>query len=380
MLAIRPAGAAAGAGPAALPQPQHSGIDHIVVVTMENRSFDHLLGWLPGANGKQAGLAYPDRFGRLRATYPLAPDFQGCLHMDPDHSYRGGRVELDGGRCDGWLRAGFNDSYAIGYYRQRDLPFLGPAAPGWTTCDNYFAPIMAPSLPNRIYLHTGTTDRTGVVPFPSSLQTIWDRLRARGVSARYYKRNSYLAITALWGRKYDSITRDYSSFLHDCRAGTLPKVAYVEPEFTTPRLFYGTDDHPPSDIRAGESFLNDVYAAVTTSPEWLRTLLVVTWDEWGGFFDHVPPPRGPDVDAKYAQRGFRVPTLLISPYARRGHVDHTLFDHASILKLIEWRFGLRPLAPRDAAANNLASALDFSRRDLHAPRFSVPRVAQSPRC
>ena len=372
------AAATAARMPTSPPSPRRSGIDHVVVLTMENRSFDHLLGWLPGANGKQAGLTYRTRLGLERSTYPLAPDFQGCPHPDPAHTYGQLRTAYDGGRCDGWLRAGFNDDYVIGYYRREDLPFLGRAATAWTVCDNYFGPMMGPTLPNRIYLHAGTTDRTTVAPFRSRLPTIWDRLAARGLTGRYYKVN--LSILDLWGSKYASISRPYSSFLADCRAGTLPHVAYVEPKFTTPYVVYGNDDHPPTDMRAGQTLMNDVYNAVTSSPAWPRTLLVITYDESGGFFDHVPPAPGPDTDPKYALRGFRVPTLLISPYARRGHVDHTLYDHASILKLVEWRWGLAPLAPRDRHANNLAGALDFNRHDTHVPRFDVPRFGASARC
>src|SRR5262245_37070726 len=103
------------ATPAALPRPQASGIEHVIVVMMENRSFDHFLGWLPGADGQQAGLSYLDGSGASHPTYPLAPDFQGCGHPDPDHSYAGGRIEYNNGACDGWLLDGNNDEYAIGY-------------------------------------------------------------------------------------------------------------------------------------------------------------------------------------------------------------------------------------------------------------------------
>ena len=117
-----------------LPKPNKSGIEHIVVLMMENRSFDHFLGWLPGAEGKQAGLSYPDAAGVLHPTYALTslvpPDYQGCGHPDPDHSYDGARVEYDGGACDGWLRAGSNDVYSIGYYTQADLSFLGARGSG----------------------------------------------------------------------------------------------------------------------------------------------------------------------------------------------------------------------------------------------------------
>lgn len=122
---VRPAAAQR----AVLPQPEASGIDHIVLVTMENRSFDHFLGWLPQADGQQAQLGYRDRTGVLQMTYRLAPDFQGCGHPDPDHSYVGSRVAYNGGAVDGWLRAGANDRYAIGYYTRQDLAFLGHAAP-----------------------------------------------------------------------------------------------------------------------------------------------------------------------------------------------------------------------------------------------------------
>src|SRR5437870_2679979 len=128
---------------AQLPNPDQSGIKHIVVVMMENRSYDHLLGWLPGANGKQAGLSYTDTNGVAHSTYPLAPDFQGCGHPDPDHSHTGGLVQYNKGACDGFLRSGQSDKYAIGYYRARDLSFLGPAARYWTVCDRYFSAVMA---------------------------------------------------------------------------------------------------------------------------------------------------------------------------------------------------------------------------------------------
>ncbi len=374
-------GTAAWARPRAiggLPPPARSGIDHIVIVMMENRSFDHFLGWLPGANGKQAGLTYADTAGARHSTYPLAPDFQGCGHPGPDHSYEGGRIQYAGGACDGFLRAEDSDIYAIGYYTRPDLPFLGEAALAWTTCDNYFAALLGPTIPNRLYLHAGRSDRINNALLPTGLPTIWDRLAEHGLKGRYYQQT--FSFLALWGAKYASIVRPQSQFLRECKRGTLPAVCHVEPAWTLPILGLGSDDHPNADIRVGESFLDEVYEAVTSSPAWPRTLMIVVFDEWGGFFDHVRPQRAPDVAEQYAMRGFRVPCLLISPFARRRHVAHGLFDHASILKLIEWRFGLRPLSVRDAKANNLATALDFAHRDLNAPRFAVPRILKSQPC
>jgi phospholipase C len=229
-----------------------------------------------------------------------------------------------------------------------------------------------------MYLHAGRTDRTDDLPLPSALRTIWDVLAARRISGRYYRNNfSYLA---LWGAKYAPITHTLADFLRDCRTGGLPSVAYVDPTYTLPLLGLGNDDHPPADIRAGEWLMNEVYRAVTTGPAWPRTLLVIVFDEWGGFFEHVPPAQAPDTTPLHSLRGFRIPALLISPFARRGHVEHTVFDHASILKLIEWRFGLPALSVRDRHAANPALALDFSRRNLSAPAFSVPRITTSKRC
>jgi len=142
----------------ALPNPSTSGIDHIVVVCMENRSFDHLLGWLPGADGQQAGLSYRDAGGTAHPTHHLTTT-QGCAWADPDHSYSGGRTEYNGGACDGWLLA--NDVFSIGYYQAGDLPFLGNAAPVWTVCDRFFASTMGPTFPNRLYL-LGRADRPDV--------------------------------------------------------------------------------------------------------------------------------------------------------------------------------------------------------------------------
>jgi phospholipase C len=141
-----------------LPAPAASGIEHIVVVMMENRSFDHLLGWLPGANGQQAGLAYLDNEGEAHPTYRLST-FVGCSHPDPDHSYAGGRSEYDDGKMDGWLRTTTNDTFSIGYYEEADLPFFSALARNYTTLDNYFSSILAPTFPNRIFQHAAQTDR-----------------------------------------------------------------------------------------------------------------------------------------------------------------------------------------------------------------------------
>ncbi|PYR60085.1 MAG: phospholipase [Acidobacteria bacterium] len=360
----------------ALPPPAQSGIEHIVVMMMENRSFDHFLGWVPGAEGRQAGLTFFDNAGVPHATHPLAPDYQGCGHPDPDHSYEGGRVEYNGGACDGWLRAGQNDDYAIGYYVASDLAFLSRAAPDWTVGDHYFASIMAATFPNRMYQHAAQTDRLHNTFELSTLPTIWDRLAERGLTGRYYFNDA--PFLGLWGLKYASISRLYPSFLDDCAAGTLPHVSYVDPRFVQEPTGTTNDDHPHGDIRNGEAFMNEVYTAVTRSPAWMNTVLVINFDEWGGFFDHVPPPSGPIPTADQAAGntdglfGFRVPLFVISPFARRKTITPLVLDHTSILRLIEWRWDLAPLTVRDATATNLAEALDFAKSRRQAPHYPVP--------
>jgi phospholipase C len=360
-----------------LPDPASSGIEHVVVLMMENRSFDHFFGWLPGADGMQSGLDFVDKSGATQSTYGLAPEFQGCQYDDPDHSYDGGRTQFNGGKNDGWLVAGTNDRFPIGYYQAKDLSFYGSAVPAWTTFDRYFCSILSSTYPNRMYMHTGQTDRLSNTLTASTLPAIWDRLAAAGLTGTYYY--SDLPVTALFGSRFLPISQRLDQFLADAAAGRLPSVSYIDPKFISEDLGTSNDDHPLADVRNGQVLINQVYEAVTQSPNWENTVLVVNYDEWGGFFDHVPPPLAPQTDqdpiiGNDGRLGFRTPTLLVSPLARRGFVAHQQYDHTSILSMIEWRWGLSPLTVRDATANNIAHALDFKRgKDLSAPQFNVPQ-------
>jgi phospholipase C len=358
-------------------------ISHIVVVMMENRSFDHLLGWLPNADGRQAGLTYVDAQGVAHQTYPLAPDYTGCPHPDPDHSYSGGRAEYDGGQMDGFLRAGQNDIYSIGYYVEQDLPFYNALARNYTSFDRYFCSILSSTFPNRIFQHAAQTDRLSNTETISTLPTIWDRLAQAGVSARYYYSN--IPFLALWGAKYIPISATYEQFLLEAASGTLPAVSFVDPRYTTVDTGDGNDDHPHADMRAGDAFMSEVFHAVSSSAVWPSTVLIFTFDEWGGFFDHVPPPRvaapngvDPDLVNGKALLGVRIPPLVVSPFSRGNpqspRVMHQIFDHTSILKLIEWRFGLPPLTARDASdeIGNLKIALNISQPDASIPSLPAP--------
>ena len=154
-------------------------IQHIVVVMMENRSFDHLLGWLPGADGKQSGLTFLDKKGHAQSTHELAPDYTGCSFPDPDHSYSGGRTEYANGQMNGFLQTANPGLNAIGYYKETDLPFRSALARNYVTCDRYFCSILGPTFPNRIFQHAGQTDRLGDELTLCTLPTIWDNLKAK---------------------------------------------------------------------------------------------------------------------------------------------------------------------------------------------------------
>ncbi|MDQ1705111.1 MAG: phospholipase [Frankiaceae bacterium] len=356
---------------APLPTGAQSGIEHIVLVVMENRSFDHYLGWLPHAAGKQAGLSFKDDKGVKHSTHHLT-ERQGCGFNDPDHSYDGGRVQLNKGKVDGF-RKGANDDFALGYYTKADLPFYGPLVGQATVFDHWFCSILSSTYPNRFYTHAGRTDRLDNAMTESTVPTIWDRLAAAGVPATYYF--SDLPFLALWGPKYVSIARPVETFFAQAAAGQLPAFSYLDPFFLGESQGGSNDDHPHADIHRGQAFLSRVADAVVKSPNWSKTALIITYDEWGGFFDHVVPPVLPDDKPTdkfdHSQAGFRVPAFMLSPFARRGAIDRQVYDHTSILKFVEWRFGLKSLAPRDHAARNLAHALDFARPHTAVPTLPV---------
>lgn len=370
--------------PATLPSAERSGIEHIVVVMMENRSFDHFLGWLPNADGRQAGLSYVDPTGVMQYTHSLAGDFTGCGHIQPDHSYQGGRIQYNAGKMDGFLRSG-NDTFSIGYYQEEDLAFFGALARQYTTLDRYFCAFMGPTAPNRIFLHAAQTDRIDNSPGVCELETIWDRISDAGVSGRCYSQ-----VLKLWGSEYADFIYSYEDYLKDAAAGELPAVSFVDAPYSAQAG--AVDDHPFADIRNGDAFLSQTYHALVNSPCWPNSVLIVTFDEWGGFFDHVPPPRvvapntmDTDLIDGRALLGFRVPTVIVSPFSVGStlspRVNSMIFDHTSVLKFIEWRWTLQPLTARDASSEigSLASVLDFANPQTKVPALPVTvPVAKSP--
>lgn len=360
-----------------------SQIKHIVVVMQENRSFDHFLGWLPNANGKQAGLEYVDTSGVSHPTHELGPDWTGCSYNDPDHSYSGARIEVDNGLMDGFMKTSSADVYAIGYYKESDNKFFPKFARNFTTCDMYFPSILGPTFPNRIFQLCAQTDRLDDSVSLCSYPTIFNHCTQAGVSSKYYYGNvPFLTLFPIDAIIY---ANSFSDFLSDCASGSLPAVSFVDPSFTL-LLNTANDNHPHSDIRNGDAFLAQVYHAVAASPAWKNTVLVLNYDEWGGFFDHVPPPRAlapnntdPDLVNGKALLGCRTPTIVASPWTvgkpANPTVNHTVFDHTSVLKMIETVFNVAPLAARETSndVGNLLSVINFSNPARPAPVLPQPQ-------
>jgi phospholipase C len=424
--------AAASAAPALTPHGS-AGVEHVVILMMENRSFDHFLGWLPGADGR-LDMTYLSSDGNVYPNYPLAPDFQGCGYSDPDHSWEGFLIQHNFGKMDGFLQrptAPANNpgvtlaaanTFPVGFYtnfdqhhRRKavpDLPVIGALAEHYTVLDRYFCSFAGETFPNRFYQHAARTDRDHNSNTISSLPSIWDKLspipNTQGVpTGGYFFRD--LPFLALWGTKYFPFWHPFApgdtdalgipvttpSFLDVVAQGNLPNVSFVDPAFDTEGNGTSADDHPLADIRLGERFIADTYHALASAGYLDNTVLMVTFDEWGGFFDHVPPPRVTDdtdpatvnhagdsttpTDGQlvpdYRQLGFRVPAIVISNLAPARVVHHGPFEHASTLKLIESTFGLQPLTARDSSAENLAQVLERRPRGRVHPG-AIPTSSQ----
>jgi phospholipase C len=369
-------------------------IDTVVVLTMENRSFDHYLGWLAtdehyleegrrrygkdfhvNARVKTSYLNPFDELISTRHALALGDDpspYRGCNHKDPGHGWGAGRVQRD----QGFLAAGTgNDEFAASYYLSADLPVHAHIANRFTVTDRHHAALLGPTFPNRQYIYTAQSEGLKKSLHPLDFgqysgPTIFEHLARVGVESAEYFTN--LPIALCWGARMFPFVRTIDAFFADAEAGRLPAVTFVTPWVGGP---FRTDDHPRGDIALGQRFMEAIYTTFARSPQWNRGMFVVMYDEWGGFFDHVRPPVVPDARSSsddfnnFGQLGFRVPSMIASPYARQNYVDHNLYDHTSVLRFLEWRFLGAPaqgpgkrgdtwfLTKRDQYANNFGASL-----------------------
>jgi phospholipase C len=357
-------------------------IDHLVVVMQENHTFDNYFGTFPGADGIPAGVCQP------RSTDSAPTDCVKPYHiseprtLDPDHQKATALRAFNGGEMDGFVVAQYQRNikgdFVMGYWDGSDLPLYWNLATDYVLADRFFSSAWGASQTNHLFWvaaqaaggHGGIPEKGFDVP------TIFDRLEEAGVSWKMYVQNYDPKITfrsnplhnpqVVWApllafpRFVDTPSLrahivPLDEYFVDLESGTLPSVSYLVPS--------GASEHPPGNVTVGQSFGASLVTALMRAKQWNSSLAVVTHDDWGGYYDHVPPPR---VDAD--GYGFRVPAIFISPYARAGTIDHTVYDYTSILRFIEDNWNVDPLTARDATANSIAAALDMNQVPLK-PRF-----------
>ena len=367
-------------------------VQHIVVLMMENHSYDNKLGMLGRRDADGFRL---DRSGQPTASNPYPNgDIQHAFRMPttcqltgfPSQTWQDSHTQFDCGRNDGFVKSG-SGPVAMGYWEQADQPFYYSLARVFPIADRYFSSVLGQTYPNRRYLISATSlgminDTTpGASDYPPN-GTIFDKLDAVGISWKDYI--STLPTTELYPELYfkNAGTRvvPIADFFADAAAGTLPGYCLVEPN-------YGTQsEEDPQNIAVGEQFAAKVINAVMAGPAWPRTMLIWTYDEHGGYYDHVPPPPAlapddipPEVTGGesayngFAQYGFRVPCAVVSPWARPRHVSHEIMDHTSICALVEAKWNLPAMTYRDANACNMLHMID-----RHRPVFLDPPVLAEP--
>ena len=402
-------------------------IEHIVISIQENRSYDHYFGTYRGGRGfADTSVRQPD-LSSIFAQRGYSPGPGGRLlpfrldttstnaecTSDVDHTWATQHLVLNGGANDNWLPAHIkSDGPAVGpsvmgYYTRDDLPFYYALADAFSLCDNYHCSVIGPTDPNHLYNFSAWLDPAGAAggplvstdlkvgqhQFQFGWTTMPEQLEARGISWKLYTDVDSNAINnVLYDFKaYQSPVLASKAFgpqwpqdfIADCQAGTLPQVSWI----ISPAI---NDEHPAMPVSYGEVFTSQVLSALTSNPAvWAKTVYIQTWDENGGFFDHVSPPTAPPgTPGEYLTvnplpaaaggiagpigLGFRVPCLVVSPFSRGGFMCSDVLDHTSALLFIERRFGVEVpniSAWRRATVGDMTTALN-----LVAPDSSVPAL------
>jgi len=368
------------AGTDLLPQ-----IEHIVVLMKENHTFDNYFGMLGRGDGftldvhGQPVNSNPDAAGRPVTVHHLTSPWQPWHGLD--QHWNASHLQWNHGANDGFVRT-TNSSLPMGYWTGDDLPFYYGLARTFPIGDRYFASCLAQTFPNRRFLQAGTASGLVATRLPNPFEpnpptgTVWDELDRHQISwVNYFVELPEIGLYPRVWIDHPSNAHPIAAFYQDCRLGRLPAISLI-----TPDLFVISEGET-QDVQAGEAFTASVVDAVLHSPSWPRTMLIVVYDEGGGYYDHVPPPSAvapddvppathvpPDQPGGYDQLGFRVPCIVVAPFAKAGHVSHVVYDHTSILKTIQNKWNLPPLTRRDAAAADLLDFLDLT----GAPAFLQP--------
>ena len=365
-------------------------VQHIVVLMQENRSFDHYFGQLrdegqPDAEGPPAGASNPNPLDPNGPPITRFHKTQNCEVADLDHSWNGTHHEWNDGLMDGFTAANAipkdpSGSRTMGYYDSGDLPFYYALANTFAIGDHYFSSALTQTFPNRFYLLAGTSfgHIRNDFPLPPSAdllndfaqKTIFQSLDEAGVSWKVYFAEVPFAFLFGYVRQHPLNVAPIAQYFVDALLGTLPQVAFVDPIFLA-TVNVENDEHPPTNVQNGQLFTSLVITALFKSPNWSSSALFLTYDEHGGFYDHMPPPTAcppdgiapllepGDEPGAFDRYGIRVPVIVASPFAKSHYVSHNVYDHTSILKFIETRFGLPTLTNRDANADQMFDFFDF---------------------
>jgi phospholipase C len=386
-----------------LPPPPGT-IKHLVVLMLENRSFDHMLGFMKsaaypidGLNGDESNLD-PDG---VAITVSKDADFSGDYSVDPGHHFPDVNTQIFGNQ-DGTgdpTMTGFVKAYAqmggsstkqshnimkcfsAGPVPDCKIPVLVTLAEQYAVCDRWFSSVPGPTLPNRSYAHAATSmGRLDMNPiwFEES-KTIYELLAESGVTSKIFFHDATVAMTFKNFLKNQKFFGTFDDFLDACDSGKLPAYSFIEPRYNNDDTNHlaANDQHPDHDMAEGETLIHDVYNAVHKRKDvWESTVLLVVYDEHGGLYDHVVPPATVNPDNKnstnppfdFRRLGLRVPAIVISPWVPVGTIDHTQYDHASIAATARKLFlgaGIKPLTARDEIANpfDLNLTLDVARTD-----------------
>jgi phospholipase C len=358
-------------------------IDTIVVVMMENRSLDHYFGSAAFREGLAInGLTGRETNPRIDGTPVQVFHMTNLQPADPPHGWDACHLQWNLGANDGFViehELDHPESYAevMGYHIRDQLPIIYALADEYVLFDNWFCSVMGPTWPNRFFLHAASSGGTMGNSPTGGLTTIWDLLGDAGVSHSNY----YSDLPWAWGAFTNPLlpyTNSIDEFFAAAEAGTLPSFSIIDPNFgILPGGSGGNDDHPSHDITLGQVFLASVYTALAQSPQWSRCLLIITYDEHGGFYDHVSPPTTTDERPEFEQLGFRVPSLAVGPFVRRGCIDGTQLEHVSVIATAMRRFGLPALNDRVTVTSDVSSAINPAYFDDPRPPAPIPQLSVS---
>lgn len=397
-------------------------LKHIVVLMMENRPFDHMLGALKAQNPKIDGLngdeTNPDVNNNPVQVKPLA-EYQGQLDPDPLHDFQDVDYQIFAG-SQANPRAASMQGFVQNYYKQQNnlaqaamimyyftpdkLPMLTSLAQNYAVFNRWFSSIPGPTTCNRAFAHFGTSfGKTDLSVFylNEKYLSIYQRMVNAGYTAKvyYYDEQSSTQALVFLLKQQPKLFGTFPNFLADCKSSNLPEYSFIEPNYSDHDSDTGeeiaSDQHPDHDVRAGEAYISDVYNAIRSNPDlWESTALLIVYDEHGGIYDHVPPPDctpdefpDPTTGFKFDRLGVRVPAILVSPWIPAGTVvDGRVFEHASIPATVT-SFFLGAYDQRTQREKNAQTFLDLlsldnARNDFVPPlgaKLAAPRVAMAAR-